>query len=85
MADWPCQSRLVEMVASGNGEMAVLCTMLDSDVPADPDRGSGRQRLAALHRELASNDPFAGAGQGGEGKPTDRNIALRLAVPFLVW
>jgi metallophosphoesterase (TIGR03767 family) len=85
MADWPCQSRLVEMVATGNGEIAILCTMLDADVPADPDRGAGQERLAALHRELALNDPFAGAGRGGEGERTDRNIALRLAVPSLVW
>jgi metallophosphoesterase (TIGR03767 family) len=85
MADWPSQSRLVEIVTSGDGEIAVLCTMLDSDVPADPDRAEGRERLAALHRELAANDPFAGAGQGGEGKPRDRNIALRLPAPFCFW
>ena len=67
MADWPCQSRLVEVVASGASEIAILCTMVDSGVPADPDRAEGRERLAALHRELASNNPFAGAGFGQGG------------------
>jgi metallophosphoesterase (TIGR03767 family) len=83
MADWPSQSRLVEIVTSGNGDMAVLCTMLDGDVPPDPDLANGRERLAALHRELAANDPFAGAGRGSEGRPGDRNIALHLPAPFL--
>jgi metallophosphoesterase (TIGR03767 family) len=84
MADWPCQSRLVELVASGHEEIAILCTMLDSAVPADPERAEGLERLAALHRELAANDPFAGAGHGGAGGLGDRNIALRLPAPFLL-
>jgi metallophosphoesterase (TIGR03767 family) len=83
MADWPCQSRLVEVVASGASEIAILCTMVDSDVPADPDRAEGRERLAALHRELASNNPFAGAGFGREGQRRDRNLALRLPAAFV--
>ena len=83
MADWPCQSRLVEVVASGASEIAILCTMVDSDVPADPDGAEGRGCLAALHRELASNNPFSGAGFGREGQRRDRNLALRLAAPFV--
>ena len=83
IADWPCQSRLVELVSSGDGEISALCTMLDAGVPADPDRASGRERLAALHRELASNDPFAADRRGAPGQPGDRNIALRLPAPFL--
>ncbi len=57
--------------------------MVDSDVPADPDGAEGRERLAALHRELASNNPFSGAGFGREGQRRDRNLALRLPAPFL--
>ena len=84
IADWPCQSRLVELVSSGDGEIAILCTMLDAGVPADPGRAVGRERLAALHRELASNDPFAGARHRARGAHGDRNIALRLPAPFLL-
>jgi len=84
IADWPCQSRLVELVRTSDKEISILCTMLDAGVPADPDRAEGSERLAALHRELAANDPFAGALHLGAGKPGDRNLALRLPAPFLL-
>ncbi len=38
--------------------------------------------LAALHRELAANVPFGGAGSAGAGIATDRNVDLRLTPPF---
>lgn len=82
IADWPCQSRLVELVSNGAGELAILCTMLDAGVPPDPGQAQGHERLAALHRELAANDPFAGHSHGARGRPGDRNIALRLPAPF---
>ena len=82
IADWPCQSRLVELVRTSDKEISILCTMLDGGVPADPDRAEGSERLAALHRELAANDPFAAGRHLAAGKPGDRNIALRLPAPF---
>ena len=84
IADWPCQSRLVELVRTSDQEISILCTMLDAGVPADPDRADGSERLAALHRELAANDPFFGMRHLGAGKPGDRNLALRLPAPFLL-
>jgi metallophosphoesterase (TIGR03767 family) len=80
IADWPCQSRLVEVVASGDRELTILCAMLDSGVPADPDQAQGADRLAALHREIASNDPRWD--HAARGAPEDRNLALRLPAPF---
>lgn len=84
IADWPCQSRLVELVSASDREISILCTMLDAGVPADPDQAEGAQRLAALHRELAANDPFAAGRHSAPGRPGDRNIALRLPAPFLL-
>jgi metallophosphoesterase (TIGR03767 family) len=84
IADWPCQSRLVELVRTSDKEISVLCTMLDAGVPADPDRAGGSERLAALHRELAANDPFSGVRHLGAGRPVDRNLALRVPAPFLL-
>jgi len=55
---------------------------VDAGVPADPGRATGTERLAALHRELASNDPYAGTAHGAGGAETDRNVALRLRAPF---
>ncbi|HXR22960.1 MAG TPA: TIGR03767 family metallophosphoesterase [Acidimicrobiales bacterium] len=84
IADWPCQSRLVELVSTSDKDISVLCTMLDAGVPADPDQAEGPERLAALHRELAANDPFAGGRHMAAGRPGDRNIALLLPAPFLL-
>ncbi len=82
IADWPCQGRILELVCDADGDLTILSSMLDAAVPADPSEASGLEQLAALHRELASNDPFSGAGRGSEGWPTDRNVALRLRAPF---
>jgi len=82
IADWPCQARLVELVADGAGGLTVLCTMLDADTPADPGEASGEGRLAALHRELAANYPYGGMDSGSGGSPADRNVALALRAPF---
>jgi hypothetical protein len=35
-----------------------------------------------LHREIAANVPWAGAGGPLEGTPTDRNVVLPLTAPF---
>lgn len=82
IADWPCQARLVELVADGGGGLTVLCTMLDADVPVDPDEAAGVSRLASLHRELAANDPYGGMAWELGGSPADRNVALALRAPF---
>jgi metallophosphoesterase (TIGR03767 family) len=82
IADWPCQSRLVELATDGSGGLVVLGTMLDSAAPADPGLGQGPERLASLHRELASNHPHAGARSSAAGRPDDRNVALVVPSPF---
>lgn len=82
IADWPCQSRLVELAVNDDGALVILGTMLDSGAPADPHLGQGPQRLASLHRELASNHPQAGARSSAAGRPSDRNVALLLPRPF---
>lgn len=82
MADWPCQARVVELVAGANGSLSVLSTMVDHDSSPDPDRAEGLERLAALHRELAANVPWAGIDTHLAGTPADRNVDLVLALPF---
>ncbi|HXF36693.1 MAG TPA: TIGR03767 family metallophosphoesterase [Actinomycetota bacterium] len=78
VADWPCQGRLVELVDEGNGSLAIVCTVLDHAAPPSPADAGGPLRLASLHRELAANDPFRGAGGDAAGDPTDRNVELVL-------
>ena len=81
IADWPCQTRLVELVDCG-GHLSIVCTMVDHDTPPVPASLETGDDLAALHRELAANAPLAGAGSAMAGAPPDRNVELRLRLPF---
>ena len=76
LVDWPCQSRLVELFDAGDGLLAIACTMVDHDGPADPAGAVESRQMAALHRELAGNVPIAGFDSGREGTPLDRNVIL---------
>jgi metallophosphoesterase (TIGR03767 family) len=85
IADWPSQSRLVEIVANDDGTLSVLTEMLDHGAPPVPeDATSAVANLAALHRELAANVPGGGLGSSLEGSPGDRNVEVLLPAPFAV-
>lgn len=81
IADWPCQTRLVELVDRG-GQLAVVCTMLDHDTPLAPRSLAASADLAALHRELSANAPLAGVDSALAGRPADRNVELLVTPPF---
>jgi metallophosphoesterase (TIGR03767 family) len=86
VVDWPCQTRLVEVVDGGDGVLWIACTMVDHDSPAGPAQVPAaaftRADLAGLHRELAGNVPWAGFGSALSGTPSDRNVVLPLQAPF---
>ena len=81
IADWPCQTRLVELTDAG-GYLSIVCTMADHDTPPAPASLATGNDLAALHRELAANAPLADAASGLAGEPGDRNVELRIRPPF---
>jgi metallophosphoesterase (TIGR03767 family) len=81
IVDWPCQTRLVELVDAG-GHLSIVCTMVDHDTPLGPSSLDSGDDLAALHRELAANAPLGGHGSDLAGAPPDRNVELRLRPPF---
>src|SRR5487761_1243937 len=81
VVDWPCQTRLVELVDHG-GYLSIVCTMVDHDTPPAPVSLETDDHLASLHRELAANVPFRGACSVAAGTPTDRNVELRTIPPF---
>jgi metallophosphoesterase (TIGR03767 family) len=81
IVDWPCQARLVEIVERG-GQLSIFCTMLDHDSPPSVRSLAESADLAALHRELAANMPFAGMDSTRAGTRADRNVELRLSAPF---
>ncbi len=82
LMDWPCQARLLEVVSNGDGTLSLLCTMVDHAAAIDPADESGVLRLAAIHRELAANDPLCGIKSNQAGSPLDRNVDLVLPAPF---
>jgi len=85
-ADWPSQSRLIEVMDNRDGTLSIFGTMIDhsapTTVPAPGTNASGFDvdQLAALNREFAYNDPQKGGGTG-EGSSTDRNVELLLPDP----
>jgi hypothetical protein len=66
--------------------LSIVCTMLDHDGPIAPMASSpglwAGSDLAALHRELAANVPWAGIDAQRAGGAADRNVVLRIPVPF---
>jgi metallophosphoesterase (TIGR03767 family) len=82
IADWPVQSRVIELVDNGNGTLSVFTTLVDHSAPTDPTDAEGLWRLASIHRELAANDPHRGMGSVAAGEPSDRNVELVLPSPY---
>jgi hypothetical protein len=80
VVDWPCQTRVVELVDHGE-YLSIVTTMVDHDTPAAPAvPPESTDDLAALHRELAANVPLDVTAMAGVD--TDRNVELRVVPPF---
>ena len=80
VVDWPCQTRVVELLDHGE-YLSIVTTMVDHDTPAAPPVPlATSDDLAALHRELAANVPWDVSVMAGNA--ADRNVELRLAPPF---
>ncbi len=79
VVDWPCQTRVVELLDHGE-YLSIVTTMVDHDTPAAPASLETADDLAALHRELAAN--FPGDISALAGTASDRNVELRLLPPF---
>jgi metallophosphoesterase (TIGR03767 family) len=84
LMDWPCQTRLVELLDNCDGTLSLVCTMVDHDgaiQPAPDDVWTSRW-FAGLHRELAGNEPWRGFTTSASGSAADRNVDLRIPAPF---
>jgi metallophosphoesterase (TIGR03767 family) len=82
LIEWPCQARELEIVDNGNGTLSIVATLIDHASPVDPAMGEGIWSLAALHRQLAMNEPHHGHHTGKSGQPEDRNVELVIPTPF---
>jgi len=65
--DWPCQTRAIEIVRHSQGQIEIICSLMDHDAPPDS--------LARLHHHLARK--FAGdTALHMQGQATDGNVRL---------
>ena len=86
VADWPTQSRLLEVMDNNDGTLSIFGTMIDHDSPADaPNNGANLsgadvEQLASLGREISFNDEQV-AHDTAEGAAEDRNVELLLPDP----
>ncbi len=85
-ADWPQQSRLIELMENGDGTLSIFGTLTDPAAPlALPGNGSsaagfGNDELASISHALGFNDPQVGDGKG-EGAAQDQNVELLVDDP----
>ncbi|HEX6117063.1 MAG TPA: hypothetical protein VFY99_08170 [Solirubrobacterales bacterium] len=91
-ADWPQQSRLLEVFDNEDGTLSIFGTIVDhASAAGAPPSGTGAagfstEELASVGRTLAYNDPQTGGracdgGPCGEGAARDRNVELLVADP----
>jgi hypothetical protein len=85
-ADWPQQSRLIELMDNRDGTLSIFGTLTDQGgplaVPADGTdaSGFGNDELAAISHAVGFNDPQVGDGRG-EGEAHDQNVELLVDDP----
>ena len=83
-ADWPQQSRLLEVFDNHDGTLSIFGTVLDhasppgAPRPAPPGRARSSRRARLARAPFPFNDPQVGSGPIGEGRPLDRNVELLL-------
>ena len=81
--DFPCQSRLLELVDNRDGTLSAFGTLLDAAAPLSyGGRLDSPTALASLARELSANDPQDGKNDASRGSVEDRNVELLIRAPF---
>jgi 3',5'-cyclic AMP phosphodiesterase CpdA len=90
IADWPKQSRLLELFDNRDGTLSLFGTAIDhaapvmAPAPGTPAAEMGTMALASLSRVFSFNDHQGGwrcSPPCGEGSPADRNAELLIADP----
>ena len=85
-ADWPEQSRLIEVMDNDDGTLSIFGTLLNTAAPLPvPGSGTaassfGNDEMAAISRALTMNDPQLGDGTA-EGAAQDQNVELLVDDP----
>jgi hypothetical protein len=86
VADWPQESRLIEVMDNHDGTLSLFGTLTDQAAPlAIPASGTSAagfssEQLASISHAVAGNDPQLGDGTG-EGAARDQNVELLVDDP----
>lgn len=72
LADWPLQSRLMELVDNGNGTLSLFGTLTDFDTQSCMERRY--RRLALIDYQAGWTDDYSQA-------PEDNNVELLIPIP----
>jgi hypothetical protein len=72
IADWPSESRVIELVDNGNGTLSLFGTLVDFDT---------RSCMERRYRRLAMMDYLAAWDRDHTGTANDRNVELVIPVP----
>jgi metallophosphoesterase (TIGR03767 family) len=86
IADWPEQSRLIELMDNGDGTLSIFGTLTNTAAPVAvpasgmPASGFGSDELASISRAVTMNDPQLGDGTA-EGAAKDQNVELLVDDP----
>jgi 3',5'-cyclic AMP phosphodiesterase CpdA len=86
IADWPEQSRLIELMDNGDGTLSIFGTLVNTAAPLDvpatdtPASGLGSDALGSISRAVTMNDPQLGDGTA-EGEAGDQNVELLVRDP----
>ena len=87
VADWPSQSRVLDVMDNCDGTLSIFGVLLDTLAPIDPPAAGtsaatfGVDELSSIGRVLNYNDPQAGPG-AAEGEAGDRNVELLIDNPY---
>ena len=86
VADWPQQSRLIELMDNHDGTLSLFGTLTDFGAPLgippsnSSASGFGSSQMGSLSHAIAFNDPQLGDGTG-EGAAQDQNVELLVDDP----
>jgi Ca2+-binding RTX toxin-like protein len=89
VADWPQQSRLIEVMDNNDGTLSIFGTLTDPGGPlavpesGTPATGFGNDELASISHAVTFNDPQLGDGTA-EGAAQDQNVELLVDDPRTV-
>ena len=86
MADWPQQSRLIDVMDNDDGTLSIFSFVTNhASKVGIPDPGKANSfttsDLGALGRTFSFNDPQSNRHQNSDGEKKDRNVELLIQDP----